>query len=133
MAAEPTSVIRFAEHPPARCCSEGERAVLRAQARRQGRVDQEALDLRSAHQKGFQLKQRSMSHAYIDEFVSCYRPEKRNKRTPLWNEERSPEALRRVFAYEELLARDKRGRVGRAGVGEDELARILRRTCVGQR
>jgi type I restriction enzyme M protein len=43
----------------------------------------------------------------LDEFVTCYKPENRNKRKPLWDEHKNPEARWRVFAYEELLARDK--------------------------
>ncbi len=62
-------------------------------------------DLRT--NKEFTLKQRRMTRADLDEFVECYKPENRNKRKPLWDEQKSPEARWRVFTYEELLARDK--------------------------
>ncbi len=62
-------------------------------------------DLRT--NKEFTLKQRRMTRADLDEFVDCYEPENRNKRKPLWDEQKSPEARWRVFTYEELLARDK--------------------------
>jgi type I restriction enzyme M protein len=49
-----------------------------------------------------------MTRADLDEFVECYHPENRNQRTPTWNEKKNPEGRWRVFAYEELAARDKR-------------------------
>jgi type I restriction enzyme M protein len=62
-------------------------------------------DLRT--NKEFTLKQRRMARADLDEFVSCYKPENRNKRKPLWDAQKNPEARWREFTYEELLARDK--------------------------
>jgi type I restriction enzyme M protein len=62
-------------------------------------------DLRT--NKEFTLKQRRMTRDDLDEFVDCYKPENRNKRKPLWDEQKSPEARWRGFTYDELLARDK--------------------------
>lgn len=55
----------------------------------------------------FALKERRMARAHLEEFVACYLPENRNKRKPLWDEAKNPEARWRVFTYDEFLARDK--------------------------
>jgi len=62
-------------------------------------------DLRT--NKEFTLKQRRMSRADLDEFVTCYHPANRNQRKSLWDEKKNPEGRWRVFTYEELVARDK--------------------------
>jgi len=62
-------------------------------------------DLRT--NKEFTLKQRRMTRADLDEFVTCYHPENRNQRKPTWDEKKNPEGRWRMFTYEELAARDK--------------------------
>jgi type I restriction enzyme M protein len=61
-------------------------------------------DLRT--NKEFTLKQRRMARTDLDEFVSCYNPENRNKRKATWSE-KNTEGRWRVFTYDELVARDK--------------------------
>ncbi len=39
--------------------------------------------------------------------VACYNPANRNQRTPTWDEKTNPDGRWRVFAYDELVARDK--------------------------
>lgn len=55
----------------------------------------------------FTLKERRMKRPDLDEFVSCYNPENRNQRKPLWDDKQNPEGRWRAFKYEELIARDK--------------------------
>src|ERR1019366_4265709 len=62
-------------------------------------------DLRT--NKEFTLKQRRMTRADLDEFVTCYNPANRNQRTPTWDEKQNPEGRWRSFTYDELVARDK--------------------------
>src|SRR5262249_19480324 len=57
--------------------------------------------------KEFTLKQRRMTRADLDEFVTCYHPENRNQRKPAWDKKKNPEGRWRMFTYEELSARDK--------------------------
>jgi len=54
----------------------------------------------------FTLKTNALQRADLDEFVACYRPENRSERTPTWSAD-EPNGRWRVFAYEELIARDK--------------------------
>lgn len=61
-------------------------------------------DLRT--NKHFTLKTKHLARADLDEFVECYRPGDRHRRTATWTEQ-SPEGRWRVFTYDELLARDK--------------------------
>jgi hypothetical protein len=53
------------------------------------------------------LTERRMARAVLDEFVECYHPENRHQHKPTWDEKKNPEGLWRVFAYEEIVARDK--------------------------
>jgi type I restriction enzyme M protein len=62
-------------------------------------------DLRT--NKHFTLKQQRLSRSDLDEFVSCFNPENRNKRKPTYDEKKNPEGRWRVYEYEELVARDK--------------------------
>ncbi len=62
-------------------------------------------DLRT--NKEFTLKERRMVRADLDEFVACFNPENRNKRKPMWDEKKHPDGRWRMFAYDELVARDK--------------------------
>ena len=52
------------------------------------------------------LKTKPLKRSDLDEFVTCYRPEDRRKRTPTWTEAET-EGRWRCFAYEELARRDK--------------------------
>jgi type I restriction enzyme M protein len=61
-------------------------------------------DLRT--NKEFTLKQRRMTRTDLDEFVACYKPQNRNRRTATWSE-KNPEGRWRAFSYDELMARDK--------------------------
>ncbi len=47
-----------------------------------------------------------MTTADLKEFVECYNPKNRHKRSETWNEEKQ-EGRWRKFTYEEILARDK--------------------------
>jgi type I restriction enzyme M protein len=62
-------------------------------------------DLRT--NKDFTLKQRRLTRGDLDEFVTCYSPENRNKRKATWDAEKRPDGRWRAFRYEELVARDK--------------------------
>lgn len=54
----------------------------------------------------FTLKQHPMTDADLEDFISCYNPKNRHKRTETWSEE-NPEGRWRKFLVEEILARDK--------------------------
>lgn len=54
----------------------------------------------------FTLKQNPLTRVHLDEFVECYRPGQRHKRTPTWSQA-NPEGRWRCYTYDELLARDK--------------------------
>lgn len=54
----------------------------------------------------FTLKTMRMTRADVDEFVECYMPGERHKRTETWSEE-TPEGRWRCYEYEELIDRDK--------------------------
>ena len=54
----------------------------------------------------FTLKQHPMTDADLEDFISCYNPKNRHKRTETWSEE-NPEGRWRKFSVEEILARDK--------------------------
>ena len=54
----------------------------------------------------FTLKQHPMTDADLEDFISCYNPKNRHKRTETWSEENS-EGRWRKFSVEEILARDK--------------------------
>jgi type I restriction enzyme M protein len=54
----------------------------------------------------FTLKQNPLTRAHLDEFVVCYQPGQRHRRTPTWSET-NPDGRWRCFSYDDLLARDK--------------------------
>jgi type I restriction enzyme M protein len=54
----------------------------------------------------FTLKNNPLKRSDLDEFVACYQPEKRNKRTETWSDE-TPDGRWRRYGYDELLKRDK--------------------------
>ncbi|MHB1767041.1 MAG: class I SAM-dependent DNA methyltransferase [Phycisphaerae bacterium] len=54
----------------------------------------------------FTLKENPLKRADLDDFVACYNPENRHKRTATWSEAK-PEGRWRCFEYEELAKRDK--------------------------
>ena len=51
-------------------------------------------------------KKNPMKSSDLEEFIRCYNPENRHKRTETWSEE-TPEGRFRRFSYEEIIARDK--------------------------
>ena len=86
---------------------QGQRAVLRPQAGQRDALDEEAVDLRPAHQQELHPQDQPRSAAQdLDEFVACYNPANRHERQPTWSED-NPEGRWRVFTYDELMARDK--------------------------
>ena len=54
----------------------------------------------------FTLKQHPMTDADLEDFISCYNPKNRHKRTETWSEE-NPEGRWRKFPVGEILVRDK--------------------------
>ncbi len=54
----------------------------------------------------FTLKQNPLARPDLDDFVACYTPANRHKRTPTWSED-DPQGRWRAFGYDELMARDK--------------------------
>jgi type I restriction enzyme M protein len=52
------------------------------------------------------LKKQPLTTADLADFVKCYNPENRHKRTETWSEE-NPEGRWRKFTYDDILARDK--------------------------
>jgi type I restriction enzyme M protein len=54
----------------------------------------------------FTLKTNPLKRADLDEFVECYRPEKRHLRKPTWTEA-TPDGRWRAFEYDDLVKRDK--------------------------
>jgi type I restriction enzyme M protein len=54
----------------------------------------------------FTLRTNPLQRADFDEFVACYRPERRHQREATWSAER-PEGRWRCFRYDDLLQRDK--------------------------
>jgi type I restriction enzyme M protein len=54
----------------------------------------------------FTLRTNPLQRADFDEFVACYRPERRHQREATWSAER-PEGRWRCYRYDDLLQRDK--------------------------
>lgn len=52
------------------------------------------------------LKKNPLATEHLMDFIKCYNPENRNKRTETWSEE-NPEGRWRKFTYEEIIERDK--------------------------
>lgn len=52
------------------------------------------------------LKKNPLATEHLKDFIKCYNPENRNKRTETWSEE-NPEGSWRKFTYEEIIERDK--------------------------
>ncbi|TNB47118.1 SAM-dependent DNA methyltransferase [Martelella lutilitoris] len=52
------------------------------------------------------LKQKPMTYTHLQDFIACYNPDNRHKRTATWSDE-NPDGRWRAFSREELLARDK--------------------------
>jgi type I restriction enzyme M protein len=61
-------------------------------------------DLRT--NKHFTLKENPMKDSDLEEFVQCYNPQNRFKRTETWAED-NPEGRWRKFSYDEIVNRDK--------------------------
>ncbi len=47
-----------------------------------------------------------MRYEDLQDFINCYHPENRNKRTQTWSEQ-NQEGRWRKFTYDEIIARDK--------------------------
>jgi len=56
--------------------------------------------------KHFTLKQNRLSRPDLDEFVKCFNPKNRHRRTATWSEE-NPGGRWRPYTYDEIVARDK--------------------------
>ena len=54
----------------------------------------------------FTLKTNSLKRSDLDEFITCYHPQNRHERKPIWSE-KNQSGRWRAYAYEELLQRDK--------------------------
>jgi len=54
----------------------------------------------------FTRKQHPLTYVDLEDFVTCYNPNDRHKRTATWSEQ-NPDGRWRHFTYEELMARDK--------------------------
>jgi type I restriction enzyme M protein len=61
-------------------------------------------DLRT--NQNFTLKQNPLTFEDLQDFVACYHPENRHRRTETWSEA-NPEGRWRRYSYEALTARDK--------------------------
>jgi type I restriction enzyme M protein len=61
-------------------------------------------DLRT--NKHFTLKTRRLARADLDDFVACYKPGDRHRRSATWSE-KSPEGCWRAYSYADVVARDK--------------------------
>lgn len=53
------------------------------------------------------LKQNPLKESDLDDFVACYNPTDRHKRTETYNAETNPEGRWRKFTYDEIIKRDK--------------------------
>lgn len=53
------------------------------------------------------LKQNPLKESDLDDFVACYNPKDRHKRTETYNAENNPDGRWRKYSYEEIIARDK--------------------------
>ncbi len=54
----------------------------------------------------FTLKQNPMQYSDLLDFITCYHPKNRYKRTQTWSEE-NPDGRWRKFDVSDILARDK--------------------------
>jgi type I restriction enzyme M protein len=53
------------------------------------------------------LKQKPMKLNHLQDFIECYNPKNRFKRTETWHEENNPDGRWRKYIYDEIIARDK--------------------------
>ncbi len=53
------------------------------------------------------LKKKPLRFEDLQEFITCYNPANRHKRSETWNEQSNPEGRWRKFSYEQIIARDK--------------------------
>src|SRR3989441_3393263 len=56
--------------------------------------------------KHFTLRQNTLKRSDLDEFVACYLPGERHRRTPTWSE-KIPDGRWRAYSYDELAPRAK--------------------------
>jgi len=52
-------------------------------------------------------KKNILKFEHLQDFISCYNPQNRHKRTETYHSETNPEGRWRKFSYEEIIARDK--------------------------
>ena len=69
-------------------------------------MDEEALDLRPPHQSALHPEDHPLKRTGLDEFVRCYHPANRHRRTATWSEA-ALDGRWRSYPYEELVQRDK--------------------------
>jgi type I restriction enzyme M protein len=55
------------------------------------------------------LKKKPLRFEDLTEFIQCYNPKNRRKRTATWDADKNPEGRWRKFSYDELIVRDKTG------------------------
>ncbi|MFB0843379.1 class I SAM-dependent DNA methyltransferase [Paenibacillus oleatilyticus] len=55
----------------------------------------------------FTLKKNPLRTEDLQDFIQCYNPANRHKRTETWNAESNPEGRWRKFTYEQIITRDK--------------------------
>lgn len=53
------------------------------------------------------LKRKPMRFEDLQEFIECYNPKNRHKRSETWNAETNPDGRWRKYSYDELIVRDK--------------------------
>lgn len=53
------------------------------------------------------LKKKPLTLENLQDFIDCYNPENRHKRTETWHAKNNPEGRWRKFSYKEITARDK--------------------------
>lgn len=53
------------------------------------------------------LKKKTMRFEDLADFLDCYKPQNRHKRSQTWDGEKNPDGRWRKFTYDELIARDK--------------------------
>lgn len=53
------------------------------------------------------LKKKPLCFEDLQDFIACYNPENRHKRTETWSEQNNPEGRWRKFSFAQIVARDK--------------------------
>jgi type I restriction enzyme M protein len=53
------------------------------------------------------LKKNPLKFEHLENFITCYNPKNRKKRTPTWDAKNNPDGRWRNFSYDEIISRDK--------------------------